>query len=328
MLRHLPTPSHPDLLVGTSSGDDAAVWRVAPDRALVATVDVFTPVVDDARTWGAIAAANASSDVYAMGGTPTFALNIAGWPKEQLSLDLLSEVFMGASEVAERGGWLIVGGHTIESAEPFYGQSVIGEVHPDAIIANDAARSGQHIILTKPIGAGLVTTAVKRAQPEDIAPGGWLEASYTATIASMTRLNDVAARVARTHNVRAGTDITGFGLLGHLHRVAAASGVTIEIFANAVPLLPGVDGLIARGMVPGGTGRNLEYVLDHLAALPAERLLSLFADPQTSGGLAICIDADRAEDALAELLDTGHQAAIIGTVRAAESSQTTLAIST
>ncbi len=327
MLRHLPTPIHPDLLVGTASGDDAAVWRVAPDRAIVATVDVFTPVVDDARTWGAIAAANAASDVYAMGGTPMFALNIAGWPRDTLSLDLLAEVFAGASEIAERGKWLVVGGHTIESAEPFYGQSVVGEVHPDAIISNDAARPGQRIILTKPIGAGLVTTAVKRAQPADIANGGWLEPSYTATIASMTRLNDEAARIARAHMVRAGTDVTGFGLLGHLHRVAAASGVTIEIFTDAVPLLRGVDDLIARGMVPGGTGRNLEYVLDHLVVVPDQRVLTLFADPQTSGGLAICIDADRADDALQELIATGHQAAIIGTVHQQhENSEFTLAI--
>ena len=317
MLRHLPTPRHPDLLVGTASGDDAAVWRVSEDKALVATVDVFTPVVDDARTWGAIAAANAASDVYAMGGTPTFALNIAGWPRDDLSLDLLADVLQGAAEVAETGKWFIVGGHTIDSAEPFFGQSVIGEVHPDRIISNDAAKPGQLIILTKPIGTGLLTTAAKRSQPEDIASGGWLNDSYTAAIASMTRLNDVAAGIARSHDVRAGTDITGFGLLGHLHRLAAASGVLIDIATSTIPLLPNTTELLAAGMVPGGTVRNLEYVWPHLdAGEDNPSLLNLLADPQTSGGLALCINADQADDALAQLLDTGHQAAVIATISA------------
>jgi selenide, water dikinase len=326
VLRHLPTPSHPDLLVGTASGDDAAVWRVAPDRALVATVDVFTPVVDDPRTWGAIAAANSASDVYAMGGTPLFALNIAGWPREQLSLDLLGEVLEGASRVAEQGKWFVVGGHTIDSAEPFFGQSVTGEVHPDRIIANDKARPGQVVILTKAIGAGLLTTAAKRNTPADIEPGGWLHECYVAAITSMTRLNDEAARIARAHMVCAGTDITGFGLLGHLHRVAAASGVTIALSAQTVPVFPGVSDLLDRGTVPGGTGRNLDYVGPHLAGSNDPRTLNLLADPQTSGGLAMCIDADRANDALAELLATGHQAAIIGEVRPAEPADVTLVI--
>ncbi len=314
MLRRLPTPSHPDLLVGTASGDDAAVWRVAPDRALVATVDVFTPIVDDPRMWGAIAAANSVSDVFAMGGTPMFALNIAGWPREQLSLDLLSEVLLGASEVAEQGKWLVVGGHTIDSAEPFFGQSLVGEVHPDRIISNDHAKPGQVIILTKAIGTGLVTTAAKRATQADVAPNGWLYEAYVAATQSMIRLNDDAARIARTHNVTAGTDITGFGLLGHLHRVAAASGVQIRIDVNRVPVLPGITELIERGTVPGGTGRNLEYVSPFMATGTDADVLSLLADPQTSGGLALCVDVDKATDALAQLLATGHVAAIVGTI--------------
>jgi selenide, water dikinase len=314
VLRHLPTPNHADLLVGTASGDDAAVWRVAPDRALVATVDVFTPVVDDARTWGAIAAANAASDVYAMGGSPMFALNIAGWPREQLSLDLLAEVLLGASEVADKGRWLVVGGHTIDSVEPFFGQSVIGEVHPDRIISNDAAKLGQAIILTKAIGSGLITTATKRAAEADIQPGGWLHPSYEAAITSMTRLNDEAARIARAHNISAGTDITGFGLLGHLHRVAHASNVQIRVHTSQVPVFPGVHELIERGTVPGGTQRNIDYVAPFLASTVSADLLTLLCDPQTSGGLAICIAAEQATDALAELHATGHAAAIIGTV--------------
>jgi selenide, water dikinase len=314
VLRNLPSPSHPDLIIGTATGDDAAVWRVAEDRALVATVDVFTPVVDDARTWGAIAAANSSSDVYAMGGTPMFALNIAGWPVDSLSLDLLAEVFEGASEVAERGKWLVIGGHTIDSAEPFYGQSVVGEVHPDRIISNDGAQVGQVVILTKPIGSGLITTALKRSDAPDALPGGWLHTSYSAAVQSMTRLNDEAARIARTHMVRAGTDITGFGLLGHLHRVAAASNVQIRLSQSEVPVFPGVSELLKRGTVPAGTGRNLDYVLPFLDNDPGTDSLNLLADPQTSGGLALCIAADRSADAVAELLSTGHHAAIIGEV--------------
>jgi selenide, water dikinase len=314
VLRHLPSPSHPDLLIGTATGDDAAVWRVADDRALVATVDVFTPVVDDPRTWGAIAAANSSSDVYAMGGTPMFALNIAGWPVDSLDLDLLADVFAGASEVAERGKWIVVGGHTIDSAEPFYGQSVVGEVHPDRIISNDGAKAGQLIVLTKPIGAGLITTALKRSAAADALPGGSLFESYSAAVGSMTRLNDEGARIARAHMVRAGTDITGFGLLGHLHRVAAASNVQIRLVQSAIPTIPGVAKLLAKGMVPGGTGRNLEYVLPFLENDPGTDALHLLADPQTSGGLALFLSPDRAEDALAELIATGHDAAIIGEV--------------
>ncbi len=314
MLRHLPSPSHPDLIIGTATGDDAAVWRVADDRALVATVDVFTPVVDDPRTWGAIAAANSSSDVYAMGGTPMFALNIAGWPVDTLDLDLLADVFAGASEVAERGKWIVVGGHTIDSAEPFYGQSVVGEVHPDRIISNDGATAGQLVILTKPIGAGLITTALKRSAAADALPGGSLFDSYTAAVQSMTRLNDEAARIARAHMIKAGTDITGFGLLGHLHRVAAASNVQIRLVQSAIPLFPGVADLLAQGAIPGGTGRNLEYVLPFLENDPGTDSLHLLADPQTSGGLALCIAADQADDVLAELLATGHQAAVIGEV--------------
>jgi selenide, water dikinase len=316
VLRHLPQPSHPDLLVGTATGDDAAVWRVADDRALVATVDVFTPIVDDPRSWGAIAAANAASDVYAMGGTPTFSLNIAGWPRNELSLDLLSEVLLGAAEVAEVGKWLIIGGHTIDSTEPFYGQSVIGEVHPDRIIGNDGARPGDVVMLTKPIGTGLVTTASKRASTQDVAPGGWLHEAHAAAVANMRRLNNDAAAVARTHQLRGGTDITGFGLLGHLHRVAAASNVTITVTSLQVPTLPGVDELLRRGAVPGGTQRNLDYVQPHVrfASGIDPLMMNLLADPQTSGGLALCVPAAKVDDVTWALVEHGLSAAIIGEV--------------
>ncbi len=318
MLRRLPTPQHPDLLVGTASGDDAAVWRVDDHRAFVATVDVFTPVVDDARTWGAIAAANSASDVYAMGGRPLFALNIAGWPRDTLSLDLLADVLEGANEIATQGKWLVVGGHTIDSAEPFFGQSVTGEVDPDQIISNDAAIPGQVIILTKAIGTGIVTTMAKRCQPEDVSDGGIHQRAYQDAIASMLCLNDTAAEVARKHGVRAGTDITGFGLLGHLHRLALGSSVTLRLEARAIPVLDGVFELLDAGYVPGGTTRNIDYVLPHLAGghTTHAKGLNLLADPQTSGGLALCLDPDRADDALGELRSLGLPAAVIGTIEA------------
>ena len=322
MLRRLPTPSHPDLLIGTASGDDAAVWRVSDDRAIVATVDVFTPIVDDPRTWGAIAAANSASDVYAMGGQPLFALNIAGWPRDELSLDLLADVFEGASEVAERGRWMVVGGHTIDSSEPFFGQSVMGDVHPDRIISNNAAQPGDVIILTKPIGTGIVTTAAMRLSAADAAPGGRIGGLHASVVASMTRLNDDAAGAAHTFGVRAGTDITGFGLLGHLHKLALGSGVAITLAYSSVPLFDGVGALLDEGFFPGGTTRNLEFVapFTNVSALANPvRSMNLLADPQTSGGLALCVAPDRAQDLLHTLLGTGHVAAIIATVDTAGS---------
>lgn len=316
MLRRLPVPKHPDLLVGTASGDDAAVWRVDEHRALVATVDVFTPVVDDARTWGAIAAANSASDVYAMGGRPLFALNIAGWPRDTLSLDLLAEVLEGASEVADRGKWLVVGGHTIDSLEPFFGQSVTGEVHPEQIIGNNRAKVGDLIILTKALGTGLVTTAAKRLEPSDIAPGGAYAVAYDAAIASMLQLNDGAADVARRYGVLAGTDITGFGLVGHLGRLASSSNVTLRINTDALPLLPQTFGLIDEGFIPGGTTRNMADISGTISGAKSNdpRWMALLCDPQTSGGLALCIPPHQADDALSELQSLGLPACVIAEI--------------
>ncbi len=324
MLRRLPIPKHPDLLVGTTSGDDAAVWRVDERRALVATVDVFTPIVDDARTWGAIAAANSASDVYAMGGQPLFALNIAGWPRDALSLDLLAEVLEGASEVAERGRWLVVGGHTIDAPEPFFGQSVTGEVDPNQIISNDAAKAGQVIILTKAIGTGLVATAAKHSELADVAPGGKFHALYTEAVNSMLRLNAEAAAVAVRYGVRAGTDITGFGLLGHLHRLALCCGVSIRLHTNQIPVFDCLFDLVDRGFVPGGTGRNLEDIYSFLAGpmLNDGRWLNVLADPQTSGGLALCVPEDKAADALAELQGLGLPAKIIAEIEPSQAATT------
>lgn len=299
--------------MGTSTGDDAAVWRIANDRALVSTVDFFTPVVDDARTWGMIAAANSASDIYAMGGRPLFALNVAGWPRDLLSLDLLGEALSGASEVAARGGWVVAGGHTVDAPEPFLGQAVTGEVHPDQMLTNDAARPGDVLILTKAIGTGLITTAMKRMPSTAIAVGGALFDSYRAAVASMTTLNDVSAQVAVRHGVRCGTDITGFGLLGHLHKLALGSGVSLDLDVAGVPLLPGVDRLRDEGFAPGGTARNVEFVdsfIDWVAN--RARWESLLADPQTSGGLVLCVAAGSAEAVLASAVDAGLQPSVIG----------------
>jgi selenide, water dikinase len=319
VLRRLPTPNHPDLLVGTSSGDDAAVWRVSPDRAIVATVDFFTPVVDDPATWGAIAAANSASDVYAMGGKPLFALNVAAWPRELLSLDLLGDVLAGAGAVAERGGWMVIGGHTVDGPEPLYGMSMVGDVHPDRILTNDAAQIGDTIVLTKPLGTGLVTTALKHSPAAAIADGGALAESYREAVRWMTTLNDTASAIAQRADLRCATDITGFGLIGHLHKLAAGSGVAVELSIGEVPLLSGVQELIHQGFVPGGTERNCEFVAPAVMskALWAQHCL-LLADPQTSGGLALCVPSDRVDDVCGELRRHGLLAARIGTIRPAE----------
>ena len=321
MLRRLPTPNHPDLLVGTSSGDDAAVWRVSADRAMVATVDFFTPIVDDAATWGAIAAANSASDVYAMGGKPLFALNVAAWPRDVLPLDLLGDVLAGAGAVAERGGWMVIGGHTIDSAEPMYGMSVVGDVHPDRILTNDAAQPGDILVLTKPLGTGVVATAAKRMPAAAVAAGGILHASYLAAVEAMTTLNDRGSVVAVAAGLRAATDITGFGLVGHLHKMALGSGACIFIDVASLPIITGVRELLAEGVVPGGTGRNAEFVNPFVRNRPLwETEANLLVDPQTSGGLVLCVPPDRYADVLAELASVDVPAWTIGEVQPATDS--------
>ncbi len=315
----MPTAVHPDLLVGTSTGDDAAVWRVSEHRALVSTLDFFTPLVDDARTWGAIAAANAVSDVYAMGGQPLFALSIAAWPRDVLPLDLLGEALAGAAETAMAGGWMVVGGHTVDGPEPMLGQAVTGEVDPDKMFTNDAGRAGDVLVLTKALGTGVVATAIKRSTRADAA-SGFLAASASSAVASMTKLNAAAAHVARDASLRCVTDVTGFGLVGHLHKLALSSGVAAIIERAHLPVLPGIADLIDGGFVPGGTGRNLEFVRDHLdvAASCAAGTYELVADPQTSGGLLLCVPASQVSDVSAALRARGELAAVIGELTAGD----------
>jgi selenide,water dikinase len=302
------TPSsHPDLLVGTATGDDAAVWRLDDERALVATADFITPVVDDARTWGRIAAANAVSDVYAMGGRPLFALNLVAWNDEELSTELLGEVLDGAQETALAGGFVIVGGHTVTDPEPKYGLAVIGEVHPARLLTNAGLRPGDELVLTKALGIGVIATALKR--------GIAAPAAVEAATASMCRLNDVAAAVALAAHATGATDVTGFGLLGHLARMALESAVDVVVDAAAVPLLPGARELAEDGCVPGGSGRNLAHVRPVLQVDGVDEVtVTLLADAQTSGGLLFGVRPDRSESVLAELGASGHTAAVIARV--------------
>lgn len=304
-MRGLQADTPTQLLVGTATGDDAAVWQLDADRALVSTADFITPVVDDARTWGRVAAANSVSDIYAMGGRPLFALNLVGWNTDALPTSLLGELLAGGQDIATAGGFAIVGGHTIDDPEPKYGMSVTGEVHPDRILTNAGLVPGQDLILSKPLGIGVITTAIKAdVASTDVANGA---------IASMTRLNDVAARLAVGAGATGCTDVTGFGLLGHLGRMALESDLTVTIEFDSIPFLPGAKDLAADGIMPGGSHRNLlwgDELLDSGDHDPTNELL--VADAQTSGGLVFGVDPGETAAVLAELEATGHTAACIG----------------
>ena len=273
----------------------------------MATVDVITPLVDDARSWGKIAATNAASDVYAMGGRPLFALNIVGWNRDELSLDLLSDVLAGADAAAAAGGWITAGGHTIDDPEPKFGCAVIGEVDVDRMLRADTLGPGDELVLSKPVGIGIVSTAIKRG----VAPQDVVEAAVT----SMTRLNVDAAQAAVTAGATGATDVTGFGLLGHLRRMAEASGVDVVLDAGAVPVLPGVRDLLVAGMVPGGSRRNLSWAAERVEAEDIDDdTLLLLADAQTSGGLLFGVGDGAAAGVVADLRASGHTAAVVGRV--------------
>jgi len=298
------------LLIGT--GDDAAVWRRPDGRALVSTVDFFPPVTDDAETWGRIAAANAASDVYAMGGRPLFALNLVVWPQDRLPLELLGDVLRGGAAMAAEGGWQVVGGHTTEGPEPMYGQAVTGEVRADRLMRCAGADADRSLVLTKPLGTGIIATAHKILPPGDPALS---ETAFGAAVAEMCRLNDKASELAVEAGVTGATDVTGFGLLGHLQEMCAASGIGAALHVAEVPLLPEVSSLAAAGYVPGGTGRNLAAVGRHLrlrSGEPDAVLLNILADPQTSGGLLLACPPGAAGDLVSALTAAGHTAAVIG----------------
>lgn len=311
MVRDLHPDEPAELLVGTATGDDAAVWRLDDTRALVSTADFITPVVDDARTWGRVAAANSVSDVYAMGGRPLFALNLVGWNSDALAAELLGELLAGGQDIARSGGFAIVGGHTIDDPEPKYGLAVTGEVHPDRILTNAGLLPGQDLILTKPLGVGVVTTAIKA----DLAGADVIDAA----VASMTRLNDVASRAALAAGATGCTDVTGFGLLGHLGRMALESSVRATVEFDALEFLPGAVDLAAAGIMPGGSRRNLAWAADFLDAGAHEEVHQLLvADAQTSGGLVFGVDPGETARVLEALATSGHRAARIGHTRRAD----------
>jgi selenide, water dikinase len=308
VLRHLKPVHHPDVLVGTETKDDAAVYRLSAEQAIVETADFFTPVVDDPYWFGRIAAANAFSDIWAMGARPLFAINLVGWPVQKLSLDLLGEVVRGGADTAALSGAPVLGGHSIDDPEPKYGMAVTGIVHPDRILRNVGAQVGDRLLLTKPLGSGIVTTAVKRG----IALGGLLDE----VTRLMATLNRAAGEVlAASGSVHALTDVTGFGLLGHAWEMAEGSGVSMRFDASKVPVLDGVVELARADVVPGGSKATLAWLSPHLTVdQGAARPAIVLCDAQTNGGLLAAVPPGRVDEVVAALLGVGVVAAVVGEV--------------
>ena len=303
----MPGMSHPDLIVGAEHFSDAGVFRLRDDLALVQTTDFFPPLVDDPRAFGRIAAANSLSDCYAMGGRPITALNIAAFPDKELPAEVLVEILAGGAEKVLEAGAVVVGGHTIRDVEVKYGLAVTGIVDPRRLVTNAGARAGDVLVLTKPIGSGTLTTAAKK--------GLISEAELAECIAVMSALNKAACDAMLSHGAHAATDITGFGLLGHGHELAAASGAAIRIRTASVPLMTHALRLAREGCVTRAHKGTREYLGArlHVAAVE-DALVNLLADAQTSGGLLISLDSDAAERLLADLLRRGVSAAAIGEV--------------
>jgi selenide,water dikinase len=306
LVAELPRSDDPNVLVGSETADDAAVYRVSDDIALVSTADFFTPIVDDPYDFGRIAATNALSDVYAMGGTPLTALNLVAFPLADLGDDVLREILRGGGDAAAAAGVAVVGGHSIDDSEPKYGMAVTGTVHPDRIMRNSGAAPEDALFLTKPVGGGIATTAMKRELAS--------EQLVEATVSVMTLLNRDASAAALELGASAVTDVTGFGLLGHAHELALASGVSLEIHADAVPAIDGVLELLELDEPPiaGGTRRNREWVEEFVAWSDgvAESLRWLLCDAMTSGGLLVALPESAAEN------DATRGWARVGTVSA------------
>ena len=312
---------HDDLLVGFDTSDDAAVYRLTDDLAVVQTLDFFPPIVDDPYDYGAIAAVNALSDVYAMGGVPLLALNIVCFP-EDLPKEVLGRMLLGGMDVAKEAGIVIAGGHTVKDREPKYGLSVTGVVRPDRIITNAAAAPGDDLVLTKPLGSGIITTAAKAGVTDDKILAGAVD--------TMRQLNRTAAEVMVEAGVKSATDITGFGLAGHLLGMLRASGTAAKLSFPDVPLLPGVRELADRGVVPGGTRNNLDAFDSEIAWGPditdEEKLI--LCDAQTSGGLLIAVPSASTQSVLDGLTQRGVTGAVIGRVVAAEEAGNTIEVAT
>ena len=300
--------SHPNLLVGNETGDDAAVYKINDETALIMTVDFFPPITDDPFEYGEIAAANSLSDIYAMGGTPLVALNVVGFPAN-LDKDILGEILRGGYSKANEAGCLIAGGHTVDDPEPKYGLSVVGVVEPGKQVSNATAKPGDVLVLTKPLGTGIITTAGKQGKVSKEVMDGAVKA--------MSALNRGAAEAMTSVGVSSATDVTGFGLMGHLRSMVRGSKVTAEIDLRNVPVLPGVWDLIDAGIAPGGTHRNLQSVSDTVvwSNTLSEREQLLLCDAQTSGGLLISVPEDSKDDLMAELLNQGVLgAAVVGSI--------------
>lgn len=277
-VRGLVGQQGPDILVGVDAGDDAAAVRVGDDLAVLSTADFFTPVVDDSYDWGRIAAANALSDIYAMGGRPVVAINLVGWPRERLPMDLMTQVLRGGLDVANQAGCPVLGGHSVDDPEPKYGMAVTGVADPERLLRNDAATAGLPITLTKPLGVGLLNNRHKATGEV-----------FDHAVEVMTTLNRDASVAALEAGVRAATDVTGFGLLGHLHKMVRASNIGAVIERSTVPAVDGALDALRDGYVSGGTRRNLDWVRPHLSAAAGvtEEDLLFLADAQTSGGLLV-----------------------------------------
>ena len=308
----LPAATDPAVLVGPTTADDAGVYRLSAEVALVQTADFFTPIVDDPYDFGRIAAANALSDIYAMGGTPICALNVAAFPMETCGPAVLANILRGGADVAREAGVSILGGHTIKDEEPKYGMAVTGTIHPSAIVTNAGARPGDALVLTKPLGTGVLGSALKRNSVS--------AAEIADAVTAMTTLNAAASRAMVAAGASAATDVTGFGLLGHAGELARASGVALRLAAGNVPVFPLARTLAARGIVPGGSRAN---AIEHArftrfdVAVPAE-IRILLSDAQTSGGLLIAIGPAGLPRLLAELEGSGTLAAVIGGAEAGQ----------
>ena len=312
-LRPLPLERHPHLLVGTETADDAGVFQISDEVALVQTVDFITPIVDDPCLFGQIAATNALSDVYAMGGRPLTAMNVVGFPRKSLDLSVLTEILRGGLAKVHEAGAVLLGGHTVDDAELKYGLSVTGIIHPQRVVTNRGARQGDVLILTKPLGTGIISTAHKAEMAD--------ARIFEGTVDSMIRLNGMASEVMVDYGVHACTDITGFGLLGHASEMAKGCGLSFQFFYSRIPILAGAKEFAAQGIVPGGAYCNQDYFGREIAVsskVPEPERIILF-DPQTSGGLLIALPSSNGEEFLGRLRDKGiQQASLIGEVIAKE----------
>jgi len=316
VIRSLPKAvPNPDLLVGLDTSDDAGVYRLSDDLALVQTVDFFTPIVDDPYSFGQIAAANALSDIYAMGGKPLTVLNIVAFPITVLDKSILADILRGAADKVQEAGATLVGGHSIDDKEPKFGLAVTGLVHPDKVRTNAAAQAGDKLILTKPIGVGILTTSIKKDQ---------LSPEETARLTSvMSTLNKKAAEIMSSYDVHGCTDVTGFGLLGHASEMAKGSNLGLIIRQDAVPLLPRVRELAEKGFVPGGTKNNFAHLEGSIIYPDEMDQISryILCDAVTSGGLLISVSSEQSDQLLQELRDAGVEAALIGEVTDAHPGQ-------